>query len=163
MARFAIRISERLLASEWAIRRAWRTDADALRTLVGDAYRPYIKRIGREPGPMLDDYDVIISQHQVWVVEQNRNIIGGLVLVAKDDHLLLDNIAVHPSFQGSGMGRVLLDLADEEAKRQGYLTIQLYTHEMMVENIAMYMKLGWTEVDRRSVGHYARVYMQKTL
>lgn len=162
MAQFAIRTSERPLASNRVARRARPEDAGAFRDLVREAYRPYIKRMGQMPGPMLDDYVANISQHQVWVVEQNCAIIGGLVLMAKADHLLLDNIAVHPSFQGLGVGRLLLNLADEEAKRQGYLEIQLYTHETMVENIEMYMNLGWAEIDRRTVGRYPRIYMRKT-
>jgi hypothetical protein len=41
----------------------------------------------------------------VWVIEEG-DVVGGLVvLLPKPDHLLLDNVAVIPERQGSGLGR----------------------------------------------------------
>jgi GNAT superfamily N-acetyltransferase len=50
-----------------------------------------------------------------------------IVLLPKPDHLLLDNIAVAPARQGSGLGRWLLAFAEAEAVRRGYGEIRLYT------------------------------------
>jgi len=44
-----------------------------------------------------------------------------------------------------------MELAEQESRKQGYSDIQLYTHVKMTENIAMYLKMGWTETSRRSV------------
>jgi hypothetical protein len=40
------------------------------------AYSGYIAQIGREPGPMLDDYASLIGQEQVYVLE-GVGILGG--------------------------------------------------------------------------------------
>ncbi len=112
---------------------------------------------------MVEDHAAQIAEHQVWVVEQDGTLIGGLVLMAHDDYLLLDNIAVHPDTQGQGLGHELLDFADTEARRQGYRVIKLYTHHTMTENIALYTKLGWHETGRGKAGPYERVYMEKGL
>jgi hypothetical protein len=37
-------------------------DVEAVAACVGDAYRHYIERIGKPPGPMLEDYAEVIRQ-----------------------------------------------------------------------------------------------------
>ena len=74
--------------------------------------------------------------------------------------LLLDNIAVHPDYQGRGIGRALLERADAEALFQGYDELRLYTHETMTENIALYTRSGWVETHRGHHAGYARVFMR---
>jgi ribosomal protein S18 acetylase RimI-like enzyme len=112
---------------------------------------------------MLADYAEVIAHHQVWVAEAEQQIIGGLVLIPEEDTLLLDNIAVHPNYQGRGIGRALLELADAEALCQGYDELRLYTHETMTENIALYTRNGWVETHRGHQAGYARVFMRKRL
>lgn len=138
-------------------------DADGFAQCVAAAYRVYIPRMGQPPGPMLADYAEEIARHQVWVAEVNGEIIGGLVLIPYDDHLLLDNIAVHPTYQGQGVGHTLLELADAEAMLQGYSELRLYTHVMMTENIALYTRMGWIETHRGEQNGYERVFMRKLL
>ena len=112
---------------------------------------------------MLADYAAVIAHHQVWVAEAERQIIGGLVLIPEEDALLLDNMAVHPDYQGLGIGRALLELADAEALCQGYGALRLYTHETMTENIALYTRNGWADTHRGHHAGYARVFMRKRL
>lgn len=112
---------------------------------------------------MLEDYAQVIGQRQVVVAERDGAIVGVLVLTVSDDGFLLDNIAVHPSCQGVGIGKVLLELAEVEARRQGYGSVCLYTHEKMVENQALYARIGYVEFARRAEKGYARVYMRKAL
>jgi GNAT superfamily N-acetyltransferase len=148
---------------QWRLRRAAPTDAPALARCVDVAYRHYIPRLGKPPGPMLADYAEEIARHQVWVAEAERQLIGGLVLVPAQDYLLLDNIAVHPEHQGRGVGRALLELAEAEALSQGYRELRLYTHETMTKNIALYTRNGWVETHRGHQDGYARVFMCKRL
>ena len=77
--------------------------------------------------------------------------------------MLLDNVAVHPDRQGEGLGRQLMEFAENEARKQGYSSLELYTHESMTENIGLYEYLGYTETDRRTESGYRRVYMRKNL
>lgn len=147
----------------WMLRRAEPHDAPMLAHCVNDAYRHYIPRMGKLPGPMLADYAEEIAHHQVWVAEDQGRLIGGLVLIPHADHLLLDNVAVHPNHQGQGVGRALLELAESEAMDQGYTELCLYTHETMTENIALYTRLGWEETHRAFQAGYLRVFMRKRL
>ena len=143
------------------IRRAHASDALGITTCVEAAYHQYISRIGKPPGPMMDDYNVVIKQHQVFIAEESGNIIGALVLRQFEQGILLDNVAVHPQHQGKGLGRKLIDLAEKEAQQQGYTEIHLYTHELMIENIKLYNFLGYIETERRSERGYQRIYMRK--
>jgi ribosomal protein S18 acetylase RimI-like enzyme len=149
--------------SDWIMRLAEPQDAHGLAQCVAAAYQLYIPRMGKLPGPMLANYAEAIMQHQVWVAEAYGEIIGGLVLIPYEDHMLLDNIAVHPNYQGRGVGRTLLELVDAEAMLQGYGELRLYTHVTMTENIALYTRSGWIETHRGEQDGYARVFMRKPL
>ena len=79
------------------------------------------------------------------------------------DYLLLDNIAVSPARQGSGLGRRLLAFAEAEALRRGYAEIRLYTHQTMEENQRLYASIGYEETGRGTEAGYDRVFMRKQL
>ena len=135
-------------------------DVDAIGACVDAAYGHYVERMGMKPGPMLDDYAEMIREHSVWVVRDAGAVAGLLVLIDKPDMLLLDNVAVHPGWQGRGIGKALMQFAEAEAKRRGYGAIQLYTHELMVENIALYQRIGYEIFERRKERGFERVYMK---
>jgi ribosomal protein S18 acetylase RimI-like enzyme len=86
-----------------------------------------------------------------------------LTLYPREDHLFVENIAVHPGAQGHGLGRALMSFAEEEAARRGYTRTALVTHEAMTENQAIYARLGYTEVERRAEDGYRRIHMEKRL
>ena len=102
------------------IRAAGNRDAPAMRDVVHAAYRHYIPRIGKPPGPMLDDYAQRIADGQAWVLEDGGHIVGILVLEETPAGFLLDNIAVLPECQGKGHGRALIEFAEAEARRRGF-------------------------------------------
>ena len=136
-------------------------DADTAYTLVRDAYRHWVDRLGREPGPMQDDYARRIADGEVWVLEEEDQLLGVLVLTERPESLLLQNVAVTPAAQGKGYGRRLIAFAEDEAKRRGFEELQLYTHQLMVENIALYQHLGFREIGRIHEHGFDRVYMAK--
>ena len=138
-------------------------EAHALQRLVAEAYGHYVERMGKPPGPMLDDYARRIADGQAWVLETDGEIVGLLVLEDGDDALLLDNIAVAPSAQGQGVGRRLVAFTESEARRRGCKWVRLYTHVLMTENIALYGRLGFCETGRLSERGFDRVYMAKAL
>jgi len=143
------------------IRKAVAGEDGAVRAVVLAAYERYVAVIGTAPGPMLDDYAARIAADKVWVLEDGGAIAGVLVLEDGPDCFLLDNIAVAPDRQGRGIGRTLLDFAEAEAVRCGWGTITLYTHALMVENLAIYAARGYVERERRREKGFDRVYMEK--
>ena len=145
------------------IRPAGAADRQRMEAIVEAAYRPYLQRMDRQPAPMVDDYARRIAAGQAHVLEEAGMILGVLVLEPAEDHLLLDNVAVDPAHHGQGLGRRLMIFAEEEARRRGFARLVLYTNEVMVENIALYRRLGYAETERIRVAGYDRVYMQKAL
>jgi ribosomal protein S18 acetylase RimI-like enzyme len=145
------------------IRAATAADVSVVRQIVEKAYRHYIPRIGKPPVPMLDDYGARVSEGVVWVIEEESAVAGIIVLLPKPDHLLLDNIAVAPARQGSGLGRRLLAFAELEAVRRGHREIRLYTQQTMTENQRLYAAVGYEETGRGTADGYDRVFMRKRL
>ena len=145
------------------MRPATLADAEPVAACVAAAYWHYIPIIGRTPGPMLDDYAQIIAQHTVWVMEDDNAIVGLIVLMQKEYGMLLDNVAIHPTYQGRGLGKRLMQWAEKEVVRRGFEAIHLYTHEKMTQNINIYSKMGYLETERRHEYGFNRVYMRKCL
>jgi GNAT superfamily N-acetyltransferase len=112
---------------------------------------------------MSDDYAEVIRNRQVTLAESHGAIVGVIVLTVTDEGFLIDNVAVHPSHRGTGLGRAFLEFAEAEARRAGFGSIYLYTHEKMTENLALYSRIGYVEYDRRSQGAFSLVYLRKQL
>jgi GNAT superfamily N-acetyltransferase len=145
------------------IRIATVEDCPAVVAIVRAAYSRYVPRMGREPGPMLADYAALIREGRVHVIERGATVEGILVLIPENEVMLLDNVAVAPARQGSGLGRKLLEFAEQVALGAGYRSIRLYTHETMTENIGLYSRLGYVETHRGEEKGFPRVYMTKRL
>jgi ribosomal protein S18 acetylase RimI-like enzyme len=86
-----------------------------------------------------------------------------LILDTTDQGFLIHNVAVHPTRKGSGIGRALLEFAESEARRAGFDSIYLFTHEKMTENQELYARIGYVEYDRRQVEDLHIVLMRKQL
>jgi ribosomal protein S18 acetylase RimI-like enzyme len=145
------------------IRVATAADVPAIEEIVNQAYRHYVARIGKPPGPMLEDYAARVSEGAAWVLEDRAATVAIIVLKPEPDYLLLDNIAVSPARQGLGLGRRLLAFAEDEALRRGCCEIRLYTHQTMAENQRLYASIGYEETGRGNEAGYDRVFMRKPL
>ena len=146
-----------------SLRPAREQDAAAVTACVHAAYRHYIERIGGPPGPMTQDYAKMIRDGRVTVAESGGKILGVLVLAVTLEGFLLENVAVDPSHRGKGLGRTLIEFAEAQARREGFKSIYLYTHEKMTENQALYSKAGYVAYDRRGEHGFPRIYMRKSL
>ena len=146
-----------------SLRPATRSDLAAVQKIVRAAYTHYIVRIGCEPGPMLDDYASLIDGGRVHVAERDDLVQGFLVLIPQDEAMLLDNVAVAPQAQSTGLGRTMLEFAERSALEAGYAAITLYTNVAMTENIALYTRIGYAETHRIEEKGLRRVYMRKPL
>ena len=145
------------------IRPASISDLPAITQIIAAAYQKYVDRIGKPPGPMLDDYAARIRGHTAWVLESDAAVVGLIVLLPEQDHLSLDNVAIHPAQHGRGFGRALMTFAEHEAVRRGYTQLRLYTHAKMTENLVMYPTLGWQETGRGDQAGYQRVFFRKSV
>jgi GNAT superfamily N-acetyltransferase len=146
-----------------ALRPALPADVGALREIAASAYAVYVERIGGEPAPMTADYGRVVDAGHAWVAQRGDRVIGLLVLVPAADHLLVENVAVAPQAQGLGVGGRLLHHAEDQARLQGLREVRLYTHELMVENLAYYARRGYRETHRGTDEGFRRVFLTKVL
>lgn len=146
------------------IRQAQTQDAAAIRDCAVHAYSPYIPRIGRAPAPMHADFEAQIAAGAVYIATDDSGAFQGfIVFFAVGQHVLLENIAILPSVAGRGIGAALIRFCEDEARRRGYDAVHLYTNEKMTENLALYPRLGYAEVARRTEDGFHRVYFEKRL
>ena len=123
-------------------------EAGLVETITQDAYAIYERTLGFKPLPMTEAYAPRIAAGQVWLVEADV-MAGAMVLETHPDHLMLYSLALRPAYQGQGIGRWMLQFAEDEALRRGVPQIRLYTNARMERNIALYVKAGFAEVGRR--------------
>ena len=145
------------------LRPATPVDVPRLTELVQAAYGHYVERLGGPPRPLTDDYAEVVRSRSVTVAERGGEIVGLIVLAVDAEGFAVDNVAVDPAHQGSGVGRALLEHAEAAARGAGFDSIYLYTHELMTENQALYRRLGYEEYERRMHGDARLVYLRKEL
>lgn len=143
--------------------RAVADDVPAIEALVREAYEPYVARIGREPGPLLEDYAAVVADGRALVARRGGAVVGLLITSVHPDHVLVENVAVAAGERGTGLGTRLLGIADDQARANGVGEVRLYTHEKMTENLAYYPRRGFVETDRRTENGFTRVFFTRTL
>jgi len=128
---------------------------------------------------MVADFKAQISDGKIYVLSQGlppteRQLSGFVVCFqvgsdkrrvdavadANSDVFFLENIAVNPCVQRSGFGLTLIKHVIALARDSGCSSIELYTNELMTENIAWYKKLGFSEFDHVVEDGFSRVYMR---
>jgi ribosomal protein S18 acetylase RimI-like enzyme len=138
-------------------------DVVNVRTCARAAYAKYVERIGQEPAPMIADFAQAITSGHVVILANDTEFFGYAVFYPREDHLHLENIAVHPNSQGSGMGARLLQYVEDEARRRGLVAVELYTNERMTENLLLYPRIGYRETSRQTEDGFSRVYFRKEI
>ena len=145
------------------LRPAQPEDHEAIVACVNAAYQGYVDEIGEKPAPMLDDYKALIRAGAVTVAFDGDELAGLIVMWARRDHWFVDNIAVWPDRQSSGIGSILLGRADHVARTAGFDEIRLSTNESMTANTTYYEHRGYVETRRSVEAGYNRIYYSRPL
>jgi len=145
------------------VRRAGPEDAPAIHDLTHAAYAKWIPLIGREPKPMTTDFHAAVRAHIIDLLFEGCVLAGLIEMVPAPDHLLIENVAVAPAYQGRGHGKTLLAHADCFAELHGCRTIRLYTNSRFVENLRLYERLGYVEDRLETNIRGVIVHMRKSL
>jgi GNAT superfamily N-acetyltransferase len=129
------------------ITRATPADAEHILALTCKAYLKWVAVIGREPKPMLANYDYATRHHIIDLIHVDGVLAALIETIPQSDGLLIENIAVDPDFQGKGLGRRLMAHAEDLARSLGLTEMRLYTNKMFAENLALYLRFGYA-IDR---------------
>jgi ribosomal protein S18 acetylase RimI-like enzyme len=146
------------------IRAATGADEPAIRACAEAAYARYVEAIGRKPAPMVADFAARIAAGRVHVATDPAGRVTGFVIFhAEGRAMLLENVAVLPALAGQGIGGALIRFCEDTARRRGLDAVRLYTNAKMTDNLALYPRLGYVEVDRRTEDGFDRVFFEKRL
>jgi ribosomal protein S18 acetylase RimI-like enzyme len=143
------------------IRSATPADAAAIRKVVRAACAKWVPALGREPLPMQVDYARAVREHQIDLLYVDGQMLGLIEMIARPDHLYIENVAVAPEHQGQGFGRQLLAHAEQVASARGQSDLRLLANAVFESNIELYKTVGY-RIDREEpfMGGVA-VYMSK--
>jgi ribosomal protein S18 acetylase RimI-like enzyme len=111
-------------------RKGWTTEADILGGLRIDAAG--VREILQDPSADLHLFQNESGELQACVY-----------LAEKQDHLYLGMLSVNPDSQGSGIGKRILEYADEVAKQKGLKKIRMTVIHLRKELIGWYMRHGY--------------------
>ena len=143
------------------LRVALPSDVDDISQCASAAYTKYIQRIGKVPAPMVADFGSAVAAKNVLVACIDNTLLGYVVFYPQKESMHLENVAVFPQYAGSGTGGKLINNVEQAAIALGLEFVDLYTNEVMTENLSMYRVLGYNEYDRRCEDGFNRVYFRK--
>ena len=64
-----------------------------------------------------------------------------------ENNLYIHRLAVHPEFQKKGLGKYLMDFAENYAKDNGYISVRLDTFSENKRNLKFYESRGYQRLD----------------
>jgi len=124
------------------LRPAGPDDAASATHLIRDAYADWRDHLADLPD-VSAGVDADIAAGLVVIAEQDSIPVGVLITQPVDRALHIRNIAVASETKGKGIGRVLMEHADDLAADAGLKLLRLATHRDMAPTRAFYARLGW--------------------
>ena len=145
------------------LRTALPHEGAALRELARAAYARWVPVLGREPRPMMADYEAAVATFRFDVIEMDGRLVASLQSEPRDGHYWVESVAVAPELQGQGIGQRLLAHAEVLAREAGLSEIRLLTNGKMTDNRRLYAKVGYVEDLEEPFGDGTVVYLSKRL
>jgi GNAT superfamily N-acetyltransferase len=132
------------------------------------AFAPYVRKLGRE---LADDafawLPAALDRGDIYLAVEATEVVGVMATTRRATEMTLDQIAVNPLRQGTGVGSWLLARIEEVARSEGIRVLSLDTAEMAEDNVRLYARHGFRIVRRGPPAHgkdpHLRVYMSKVL
>jgi ribosomal protein S18 acetylase RimI-like enzyme len=84
---------------------------------------------------------------EVWVIPPLK---ACMFLTVKPGRLYLGKLAVDPELQGRGLARQMVATAEQRARDLGLPVLELETRVELVENHAVFQRLGFVETGRKA-------------
>lgn len=111
---------------------------------------------------MTVDYAEAVMAHRFDLMDMDGRTAALIETTPQGEELLIVNVAVHPDFQGQGLGRRMLAFAEDLARQAGLKGMRLYTNKAFAANIALYLSVGY-RVEREEARLGVTVHMVKPL
>jgi ribosomal protein S18 acetylase RimI-like enzyme len=90
----------------------------------------------------------------------NNKVLRKVKISSANERFGIQSIAVHPRYQGLGIGKQLLQNAETIAHQKGYILMRLTVHTDNYQAISFYEKMGWRKIIRQD---FWDGYMEKEI
>jgi ribosomal protein S18 acetylase RimI-like enzyme len=162
---FEAGVQEATATERLRIRRYERGDKRAIRRLHDDALNEVGAHLGS--GPWDQDLDEIESvyldsggEFLVGILNEEVVAMGALMKVSPGK-AELKRMRVRPGLQGRGHGQTMLDALHRRAAELGYSTIRLDTTVQQRAAQRLYLKNGYSEAGRGSIGPFDCIFYER--
>ncbi|MCW5735320.1 MAG: GNAT family N-acetyltransferase [Enhydrobacter sp.] len=150
------------------------SECDEVVRVIRAAFTPYFRTLGREfPvdgsvqfAEQRERLAAEVARGDVYLALDGERVVGAVRTNREGKELYIDQIAVDPAKQGTGVGSWLLERIAEVARGRGLGGLSLMTAEMAAANIRLYQRHGFKIVSRGPIDDgldpHIRVYMVKS-
>jgi len=116
----------------------------------------------------MDDMREVFGAKALWKLVENGRLIGTTRLQEYPDQpgvLYVNRMCVEPAEQKRGLGKRLMDFAEDEAVRRGLRAVRLDTAKLFERLVEWYLRLGYVVISETQwdVTNYRSVIMEKRL
>ena len=137
------------LPASYSIRVASVADVPAIVALVNVAFNMEINLEIFLEGVRTDEKNVseLMQKGQFFLMEENTSrLIASIYMELRGERGYFGMLAVEPSLQGHGLGRAMIEFAEEYCREQGCTIMDLKVLSPRVELLPYYHKLGYEDM-----------------
>jgi ribosomal protein S18 acetylase RimI-like enzyme len=140
---------------DFVLREATEEDAAVVLAVLREANEPYRHRPNGPSGAFEDTVEgtrEMMAMYPVVLAIAGETIVGALFYAFETDHCFLFRLGVLPAYQRRGIGRALMEYAEERATAMGLPCTRLGVRRAMPENYAYYERLGYHAIEEDDAG-----------
>lgn len=140
---------------DFALREATEADAAVVLAVLRAANEPYRHRPNGPSGAFSDTVEgtrAMMATYPVVLAVAGETVVGCLFYAREEDHVFLFRLGVLPAYQRRGIGRALIEYAEERAMAMCLPCTRLDVRRAMPENHAYYERLGYYVIEDNEAG-----------
>jgi len=152
------------------LRAATAGDAAAIAAVIAASFAQYRGKLVPESGAFRETADGIAAEMtkgiDAIVAEWNGEMLGCVLIEEREGDLYFGRLSVLPSARGLGLGRLLIDAVEAEARRRGLAGVRLGVRLILTDNQRLFQSLGYRETSREThpgFNHPTSINMRKPL
>jgi putative acetyltransferase len=134
-----------------SIRLAQASEANAIASVILESFAEYEVRYTPEgfaaTTPTADVIQRRLHEGPVWVAYQQGAVVGTVSAVSQGEACYIRSMAILPAARGQGIGRLLLQQAEDFAVAHGHTSLLLSTTPFLTRAIRLYEQAGFRRND----------------
>ncbi|KRF20640.1 hypothetical protein ASG90_18915 [Nocardioides sp. Soil797] len=124
---------------------------------AGAAFRSIgMEAVADDAPPSVEELEPYVRAGRAWVADADKVPVAYLIADIVDGNGHVEQVSVHPSHAGQGLGRALIDRAAKWAADNGFTRLTLTTFTEVPWNGPYYARLGFEPVDPAQSGAQLR-------